>query len=1071
MTFEKTRKGVRRQLFLGAAVAALAPAALVTTIVVSAPAAAQDYSSGALSGSVIDQTGSALADATISLTSDRGFTRSATSSSDGDFRIPQLPVGGYTLTVSKGGYDTQEREIRIIVGKTTVLNVVVPVTGALAEDTIVVTGQRAGVSDFDANTGGLVIDVGDLSAKVPVARNLNSVALLAPGAQTTDVNFAVGGNRGSASTQISLAGGSVGENVFYVNGFNITDFRDFIGASRIPFEFYEQIEVKSGGFPAEFGRSTGGVINAVTKSGSNEWHGGFNFYYEPDEIRSDSPDTYENNNRFDQRMLAEGNLWLSGPIIQDRVFFYALYNPRNREQVDWTTSTAFNRRETDPFYGGKLDVVLTQDHLLEYTFWHDKSEIVADTFELKCADGTVAPCANAAANPAVAQGNYAGTLIDSNGGDTHIAKYSGKFADWLTVSALYGHSTYDNTNSSNTSTVPASFDGSSLARFTPYAVLNIRNAENVRELYRADVDVFVNDFFGEHHILLGFDQGGREMENAEIYTGPTVYFPSSPNLLGAVADTTFDANGGTGYTLTTTGASISINQSALEGTLRVRENIGAFKTTQRAYYLQDAWIPSPGLTLNLGVRWELFDNKSIEGQSFAKIDNMISPRFGFSYDPGDDGVNRFYGSWGRYFLPVATNTNLRLAGAERDSQIEFTYDPNQFDPSNPINTDGSLNVTYLPSTYQIFSDGIPDATFETVSANLSAQHVDEWIVGVEHRVPDNGFLDGIFEDWTFGLRYVHRKLFNGLEDAAVDAAVLQYCTENNISGCSSVWTGFHHYVLINPGNDIVYSTDDAPISTDGQPVEITIPGDFLPPAQRLYKALEFTFQRPWDGDWALQGSYVWSDLEGNYEGSVKSDNGQTDAGLTTDYDQPGLTDGSYGKLPNHRAHTFKVWGTVQVIPQIQMGFNASITSPRKFGCIGRHPTDAFAGAYGVASWYCVPDGTGGDLAGETVAEGRARRVQLSRLTPRGSQLEIDWIKNVNMSLAYSPQNFDYGSLQFRVDVFNLFNFDGVADIEERGENTNPRWSSRTDTDGNLVYGSPRAYQSPRRVRFGVDYRF
>ena len=75
-----------------------------------------------------------------------------------------------------------------------------------------------------------------------------------------------------------------------------------------------------------------------------------------------------------------------------------------------------------------------------------------------------------------------------------------------------------------------------------------------------------------------------------------------------------------------------------------------------------------------------------------------------------------------------------------------------------------------------------------------------------------------------------------------------------------------------------------------------------------------------------------SSTKGNYEGSVKSDNGQDDAGITQDFDQQGLTDGSYGLLPNHRDYRISVFGGYQATDNLVLGFNTSLTAPRKFGC-------------------------------------------------------------------------------------------------------------------------------------------
>src|SRR3546814_17867799 len=96
----------------------------------------------------------------------------------------------------------------------------------------------------------------------------------------------------------SAVGSSVSENVFYVNGLNITDFRQGLGSVTVPFEFYETVDVKNGGYPAEFGRATGAFVNATTKSGSNEFHGSVKFNWEPNAFKSDAPNTLFSDNDY-----------------------------------------------------------------------------------------------------------------------------------------------------------------------------------------------------------------------------------------------------------------------------------------------------------------------------------------------------------------------------------------------------------------------------------------------------------------------------------------------------------------------------------------------------------------------------------------------------------------------------------------------------------------------------------------------------------------------------------------------------------------------------------------------------
>ena len=205
-----------------------------------------------------------------------------------------------------------------------------------------------------------------------------------------------------------------------------TDFRNFLGASAVPFQLYDQLEIKSGGYQAEFGRSTGGVVNAVTRSGTNEWHYGFNIFYSPDELREDSPDTYAQANRFDQRMTLESDFWVSGPIIEDRVFIYGLYSPRLIEAINITEAGREEvDRTDDPFFGFRLDVNLFEGHTFAWTSFSDDRTTVREASDLTfSADGSE-----------IASRNPVGQTSFLEGGDVNILRYSGALTDWLTVSA------------------------------------------------------------------------------------------------------------------------------------------------------------------------------------------------------------------------------------------------------------------------------------------------------------------------------------------------------------------------------------------------------------------------------------------------------------------------------------------------------------------------------------------------------------------------------------------------------------------------------------------------------------
>ncbi len=110
-----------------------------------------------------------------------------------------------------------------------------------------------------------------------------SVALLAPGIEQ--------GPRLRRRCGVSFGGSSVAENTVYINGLNVTDFYNRIGFSSVPYAFYKEFQVKTGGYSVEFGRTTGGVINAVTRSGTNEFEFGGEITWEPDFLQATKPAT------------------------------------------------------------------------------------------------------------------------------------------------------------------------------------------------------------------------------------------------------------------------------------------------------------------------------------------------------------------------------------------------------------------------------------------------------------------------------------------------------------------------------------------------------------------------------------------------------------------------------------------------------------------------------------------------------------------------------------------------------------------------------------------------------------
>lgn len=962
--------------FFGAVLSVAAVPALVAGLSLVAPttAMAQGLTAGSLAGTVKTDAGDAASGATVSIRgASGGYSATATTDSSGRFRFSSLPTGEYDVEITAADGSKTSSSVSVTLGGTSNFDFTV----ASGSTTVVVKGKARRNLDFDRTTTGQVVDVQATADRLPVGRSIEAIADLVPGISINDV-----------FGPPSVAGASPAENIYYVNGMNVTNFRNFLGGTTVPFDFYDQVEVKTGGYQAEFGRSTGGAFIATTRRGTNKFKGGVSFYYEPGDLASSADPVRVDNEGTDKQYktdyasyeVKESNFWLSGPIIKDHAHFFLFYNPRDFQRTDDTYENGrlierASEKDDDPFYGMKLDFALNSDHRLEYTYFYD----------------------NTAGNTR----NIGSTNTDDIGGLTRIAKYTGKFSDFFTLSAMYGRSTYHQNSYSDVDNQAAVLQGGIIVRGNQDLV--VESGNDRRENFRIDGD-FYFDLYGKHHVRAGWDQEKLTASALTQYSGGVYYryYAANTNC------------GGYGVQATC---------------VRVRRLFGGgeFDIENTGFFIQDDWAVTDRLNLSLGVRNDKFDNKNARGKSFLLSEDQIAPRLGLSYDLHGDKTTKLTAFYGRYYLPIAGNTNIRLAGGEDFTQAFHTY--------TAINPTTLVPVLGPQIALEVLSDGtIPDAD-TLVSQNIEPQYQDEYILGYEKRL-DNG--------WSLSATYMYRKLGAVMEDVDADytpacAYLVSQGLVANAGACGSF--GGSGYVLMNPGSDLVIKLGDSWGALDGRTVTIPAANLDLPKAEREYEAFTLAFARPYDGDWSLGGSLTISKSIGNIEGGVKSDNGQDDTGLTQDFDEPGWMDGSYGLLPNHHAFSLKLNGVKNINERLRAGFVATMLSPRKYGCIGYYPfADGRASGSTLTSWYC--DG---------------------ELTPRGKSFSGDWINKVDVSLAYKMP-ITFGDIEMRADVFNIFNFQGAEQYTEQGE---------IGGSGTLAnnYGLPSAYQQPRYVRLSLKYSF
>ena len=942
-----------------------------------------------------------------------GFSREVTVGSDGSFRAGSLPSGRYTVTLRNADGTTSVRNnVGVAVGTGTSVNfagAAAPSGDAIELDRVQVTGSYIPPIDFSSVESATIVTEETID-RLPVPRNVTAVALLAPGTTQGDSAF---GNLAS------FGGATVGENAYYINGFNVTNFRNGLGFSNVPFEMYAQYQVKTGGYGAEFGRSTGGVVNATTKRGSNEWHWGGSMYWTPDKWRKADPDVVDgegalfNSNQYDTVDRLESNIYASGPIIKDRLFFYAIASGRDIQTSSTSVTGAVSDSSTDsPFYGLKLDAYITDNHRLEYTGFRDTSETVSPGQLLQ---------PNAVPGELIGYSGETATAAET-GGENHIIKYTGYLTDSFTLSALYGKGEYAlsgpyNTGPSGGDCIWFTYNPIADGRVNRQMGCAVQSLDvtgtDQRQAYRVDAEWDLgNVFLGSHFLRFGYDEEQNESVNSATIPGPTGY-------------------------------RYLANEVAV-GEWQVRRdtyrNIGQFETSGKAFYLEDQWKPTEDLLVTLGVRNEQFDNKNANGVSFITVKDQWAPRIGLAWDVGGAGTSKVFANYGRYHLPVAANTNVRLGGAELYLQDLYEWDGTSVDQYGaPV-----LGDLIRPRT---LADGTVHPTVSSVDQDIDAMYQDEFILGYEWQFAPK---------WSVGIRGIYRELGSSIEDMAVDAALNQYIIDNNLQATSTTQDcfgddaepdggtadnlyacGFDYYVLGNPGAAMSIQVD---LDGDGvlEPVELSPEQLGYPDSVREYRAVEVFFQRAWDEKWFLQGSYTYSKSEGNNEGFVRSDNGQDDAGLTTNFDQPGLLDGGYGRLPNDRPHTLKVWGGWQFHPEFLLSGNLLVQSGRPINCFGNHPTDEFAQAYGTESFFCNGE-----------------------LVPRGSVGRTDTVKSLDLGIEYRPLWAEQ-KLWFKVDATNVLGDQTATEVYEVGELD---FSNTPDP----MYGIGTSFQNERTVRLAVGF--
>jgi hypothetical protein len=998
-------------------VVAYATLALVCSVAV---VQAQEQT-GSIEGVVHDKDGKALPGVTIEATGPAG-TLVAVTDANGRYRLPRVPLGSYVIKSTLEGFVTGESQaIRVNLGQTAA--VAFQLQQASVAETITVVGEATGIDVTSSSTTASITS--DDIQYLPKGRDFTSVATQAAGAS----NEVFGGG-------LNIDGASGSENRYVIDGIDTTEPLEGQSGQSLVLDFVEEVQVKSAGYQAEYGGSVGGVINAVTKSGTNDFSGWVGLNYSdrgwdgeerPTPYRTSDTSLYRTFEE-DDIVTTEPGFAIGGPIVKDKAWFYAGYIQTEieteRTPPGQTTKTSTDTRD---YYIGNIKGAVGSQFLYKLSANFAPREI---DNTLPARDGTTPESTN----------------LDKDS-DIPTESYS-VYSDWIPSSNFYmsGRAGFYTTDFSTTSAVPppseiiffrdTPFPIAGDPRYqpagyqtTPIATLSA-TAEDLFERTAGSIDG--NFFFeaaGSHSL-----KGGVQYEEVEN----TVNDGEQGNLMTI----RWGLGDRFGAGVKGTYGSLGVRRFATQGAA-ASENLGLF--------LQDSWSVLPNLTLNLGVRAEQEDvpNYSLDASlgnapenawSFD-YDDKLAPRLGFAWDVMSDAKLKVYGSWGTYYDISKLNIRGSFGG---DKWIEYLWPLETLDWAQLPSVGNCSTSTNDPSNNPCPGFGSPAQTLDLrhpadptdplfgVDPDLKPFEQEELQIGADYQLTPTSVV---------GIRYVDKSVKHAIEDIGFFA-------------CNSDTDCFEGYNIGNPGEGVSAFDPPGPIPAQ-------------PKAKRDYTAVELSWNRRFADNWQARVGYTWSELEGNYPGLASSDEfGRTSPNTNRlfDYLHNSFDDSAsavYGPLNTDRTH--------QVDAQFvyRFGWGTSVGLNQYYG--SGTPISSRADYAGVPFFYNgrESDGTTDDLTQTDLLI--SHPFQIGNFTLEASLNVINLFdEDTELLLDPSPSDDDLctaipGCDRTQEYFFNHAPFNTEALLDPAA--ANPYYKQPNVSDS--FVGSP--YQTRRTLRLGLKF--
>jgi outer membrane receptor protein involved in Fe transport len=1000
---------------------------------------------GGLTGRVVFK-GVGVPGMEVKVISKDGRIRTAMTDSDGVCRFHNLDAGKYIFIIeAQNGFDRVVQP-DIPVGLSAAAVVTVNLPSADRTETVEVTASS-----------GAAIDVStEQFSNFPTQRTVQSLYSIAPTVSRSGLRDASGRDRDP-----SVAGSSGPENNYILDGVQVFDPAFGGSGANLPFEFVQEIEIKTGAYGADIGKATGGVFNVITKSGTNDFRGDvFGYFSTKGMVRDVKADTIPFTGAAPNGVSEiDAGFDIGGPIIKDKLFFFGAFNPQRRENfyLTQTTLDEVQNKVTTPFYAGKITWQPSQNHDLNFSTFGDFTK----------QQGFLFGGSGFGADPNSFRGeiqtgghNYAFRLnstftpnfIGEFSAGLHFQRFNTIPEASVADQALVTDSFSLLNNSSqilNPTVTPFVGSNGVLLTFVNGTGLNATSAlqrDYIRQGFglRSDHDrdryegtVRMQNIWGTHKFKYGLELNQNRYRINTRSTGPTQNFASAfdpfvgfrvtNNYAVCTGDTsthtitcpiaTFTGHIQTlinngflpGYTTATTGVfdvATAPNPILLLSSVRVRDfrltTHGDFThTNTESFYVQDDWKVTRNLQFNLGLRWDYQQTYGTETKYFS-LNNFYDnaqPRLGFIWDFTGEGRGMIFANFARFVeTPIPLDLNVRAGGDEQ--QIDFN-----------INVD---RVNAPAGAVSVADFGCLGCERTPIDPGLKPQTVNEWTAGIEYSP---------WNDFAIGFRGIYRAQRDVIEDGSFDDGTT--------------------YFIFNPGRrGNGETTEDIACTTPGI-------GCFGR-ARRYYRALEFTATKRFTDNWQLISSYVYSSLIGNYEGLFRNDNGQSDPNITSLFDLVSLLKNTYGRLPNDRPHQFKVDGTYRWPFNLLTSLSFRAQSGIPFNALIPHPV------YGNNEGFEVPRGSA-----------------INPITGR-NRTPTTW--NLDFGAYYPIQLGENRQLKLQFDWFNVTNSQRAIRQDEtfRLNSGIPGLTAAQQQQfavSNPFYGRGTIFQFPSSFRLGAKFSF